>query len=430
MDEHQQHVKATFEEDGAGYTINLASSGEAPSYLVTYGWTISYELPELIIFGDRLMIQNLLRLHNEMIDALDGMETISDDQRWPMQWGGHPVAGRFVHPAHVTRRWFGDALMCRELVGASGPMPAYQLFWPDESGRFPWERGSAEISRVLQPLLFKQLYRAPGVRPSFWSRVQAIIANRSARPIVEERVESAAPVQPVRNVVRDSELSIAEMIERVPQGEDWTFERSIQEPGEERFFQVWQNWDYRPGGLSWRNQPSMMDAPWSGCRRTARIPVSRMVPPKVEFEGTASAIVDFYSTGTHAFLISDKLFRLIEAEDPGSLDHLAFDLVAKDGTLPFHAVMPSRLLEAVDPRRTTVHIKDEKLADTFSRRVAFPDGVIFDNERLASVASFSDLDVPGWFWSVDLIGAAQAHGIRGLYTRSVASPNGGQVHRL
>lgn len=431
LDEHEQHVRATFEADGAGYTIKMDPSGETPSYLVTYGWSISYELPEIIIFGDHLMIGNLLRLHNEMIDALEGMATIIDDQRWPMQWGGQQVAGRFVNPAHVTPRFFGDALLCRELAGASSPMPAYQLFWPDENGRFPWERGCAQISRALQPLLFKRLFWASGVKPSLWSRAQAIINNMGATPVVEERTEPPAPVQPVRKVVQESgELSISEMIERVPQGEDWTFERSIHEPGEERYFQVWQSWDYGPGRLTWRNQPSMMDAPSPGSRRNARIPASGMVPPEIDFAGPASQVVDFYSTGTHAFLISDKLFRLIEAEDAGSLDHLAFDLVAQDGTLPFHAVMPSRLLDAVDPRRTTVQVRDEKLAEFFFRKVDFPEGVVFDNERLTGIASFSDLDVSGWFWSAGLIAAAKAHGIRGLYTRSVASPDGREVDRL
>jgi hypothetical protein len=220
-------------------------------------------------------------------------------------------------------------------------------------------------------------------------------------------------------------------MKQVPAGGAHRFERSISDPGEERFFRVWQNWEYRPGRLEWLNGRDGLDAPWFGTRKKARIPVSTLPPPDAKFKGPSKQVVDFYSTGCDAFFISDKLFRLIEEMDPGSLEHVPFELRAADGLLPFQAVMPFRCLEAIDPCRTTVLIRDEPLSNNrFSRKVEFPEGIVFDNAVLEGVASFSDIDSAGWYWSKELLTEAKARGIRGLYADSIASEDRREVARL
>jgi hypothetical protein len=227
-----------------------------------------------------------------------------------------------------------------------------------------------------------------------------------------------------------SEITIGDMLRQVPEGQAQTFECSVREPSEERFLQVWQNWDYRPDRLEWLNAPPLTNAPWLGARRKQRIPVSTLPPPEVKFKGPSDQVVDFYSTSNHAFFISEKLFRLIDEMDPGSLEHIRFEVHSQDGALPFYAVMPCRVLIAIDTGRTTVRIEDENLAGWYSRRVHFPEGIVFDNAALLGMASFSDLDAPGWYWSMDLISEARTRGIRGLYANSVASVNVRQVARL
>lgn len=231
-------------------------------------------------------------------------------------------------------------------------------------------------------------------------------------------------------VIDMAELTVGEMLGRVSEGQSQVFEPALPDAGEERFFQVWQNWSYRPGRVEWRNAPPMMDAPWFGARTAPRRSVTALPPPDVRFKGPSAQVVDFYSTGNRAFLISDALFRLIEEIDPGSLEHVRFELHAKDRTLPFHAVMPSRVLEAVDARRTVIAIEDKRRATTYWRTVSFPQGIVFNNEALQGVASFADIDAHGWYWSRDLLGMAKAQGIRGLLVRSVRSPNGKEVLQL
>jgi hypothetical protein len=218
-------------------------------------------------------------------------------------------------------------------------------------------------------------------------------------------------------VIDMSKLTIGEMIEQVAEGQSQTFEPSITDPGEERYLVVSQNWDYFPERLEWLNYRSSLDGPWLGARRRPRRPVSSAPPPIVTFEGPSTEVVDLYSTGSSAFFISDKLFRLIEGMDPGSLEHMEFQLQAKDGTLPFHAVMPLRVLEAIDTRRTAVRIE----AEGHGRWVRFPAGIVFDNDVLQGVATFTDLDKPDWYWSKDLIVEAKSQGIRGITAASPAS---------
>lgn len=227
-----------------------------------------------------------------------------------------------------------------------------------------------------------------------------------------------------------SKLTIAEMIEQVPEGQPRTFERSITEPGEERYLKISQNWDYFPERKNWLNDPSGSGSPWLGTRAKPRVSVSTLPTPDVSFEGPSEQVVDLYSTGSHAFFISDKLFRLIEDMDPGSLEHIPFELRASDGALPFHAVMPSRILEAIDTSRTTVRIDFQDLGGEYFRKVRFPQGIVFDNDALQGVATFTDLDAHGWYWSKDLIAEAKSRGIRGIAAHSPASAARREVARL
>lgn len=207
-------------------------------------------------------------------------------------------------------------------------------------------------------------------------------------------------------------------------------ERTVLDGGEERYFLVHQSWDYDPARLEWRNRPGLMQSPWAGSRTKPRVPLATVPPPEVSFAGPAKELIDLHTAGAHAFFISDPLFRLIEGVDPGSLEHVEFRLRASDSQVPFHIVLPDRVVEAIDTSRTTVLIKDEGSDGSYFRRVRFHDGIRFDNEALQGASSFSDLYAYGWYWSKDLIELAKRHGIRGLYAQSVASSPAREIARL
>lgn len=209
--------------------------------------------------------------------------------------------------------------------------------------------------------------------------------------------------------------SIDDLQRQVPEGETRLFERPRPDVVEERFFAVHMSWDYKPGRLTWHNKPPLEQTPWNGSRTTPRIPVTSVPDPDVTFDGPLADLVDFYSTGTDASFISKKLAALIENIDPNSLDRRTITISARDGSCDFIMVMGARNLEAVDPARTDVLIKDKDYG-RWLRSIQFPTGVVFHDGLPIAIHSFTDIDVRGWFWSRTLIEEAKAAGIKGLYT--------------
>ena len=224
--------------------------------------------------------------------------------------------------------------------------------------------------------------------------------------------------------------TIDEMLRVVPEGERRLFEAPVQGAVEDRFFSVLYNYD-RGDQPDWRSGLSLERAPWMGSRQKARIPISVLPPTVASFAGKADELADFYAyQGNQVHFVSDRLLALIERLDPGSLDHRPVTIEAADRAVDFYLVMPARHLDAVDPQRTNLLIKDEKIGSHWARRLRFPDGVVFREGALAGVHSFSDRNARGWFWSRELIDAAKAAKITGLRTMRAGMITGPTIDRL
>jgi hypothetical protein len=223
--------------------------------------------------------------------------------------------------------------------------------------------------------------------------------------------------------------TINDLILQVPEGESKLFERKIKDAVENRFFRVYPSHKYYPR-LDWINKPEMTNSPWSGSRGVPRKPLSILSNIEAHFEGSVSLIVDLYGSGGDAFFISNKLTKLIESFDPGSLERTSIIVGAEDGTVDYNIVMTSRNIEAIDVDRTDILIGYENLGGQWFRDIQFPNDVVFRSEMLADIHCFSDADVHGWFWSRELIDAAKAAGIRGLYTKPAGKITGSSVDEL
>ena len=152
---HQQHLIAMCQKDGGGRSFVVDPGDEEPSYCVSYGWSINFGLPEMIAFGSYLMaLRSLAPMFDTVIDRIEEGTPLEDGQSWSIG-DGRTVIGRFVHPSHLGDDYFRDARFVREIGGFTDPLAAYQLVWPDEEGRFPWDPGCSASCRRLQPLLFE-----------------------------------------------------------------------------------------------------------------------------------------------------------------------------------------------------------------------------------------------------------------------------------
>lgn len=166
MDGNDAYVLDVFEKSGAGVSYVLAKDGATPSYMVTYGWSVNFGLPEFILCGDRQMLPEWKRIHRELIVAADAAPCIDDFHRWPITFKNHPLVSVKVDASNLTEAWFGEALAYRARAGLTGEMPAHQLFWSDRDGNPPWVEGRFALTmQWLQPPLYEPDVRPDDMRP-------------------------------------------------------------------------------------------------------------------------------------------------------------------------------------------------------------------------------------------------------------------------
>lgn len=210
--------------------------------------------------------------------------------------------------------------------------------------------------------------------------------------------------------------TISDLLAEVPEGQSRTFRAPVSGAKEHRYVEVSDSWS-SGAPVAWNNRPPPGEGPWMGARPKPRIGLASIGEPDLSFRKNLDKLVDFYSTPGGAFIISQKLLDVIEDMDPGSLEISPAIIKAKNGKARYYFVMPVRNLSAVDVSKTDVIVEDELYHTTWIRRVKFPNGAIFDGARLKGMHNFSDIDAYNrWFWSQDLVDAAKAACVRGLYT--------------
>lgn len=213
-----------------------------------------------------------------------------------------------------------------------------------------------------------------------------------------------------------ADLTLSDLLKKVPEGGERLFRRTESSEYENMYLAVRQDANYFPWP-EWHNPLPLEELPWPGSRQKKRIPISALPEMDVTFAGRSESLVDFYQTGFQAFLVSDRLASLIENMDQNSIERRDVIIKCSDEAVKFNLVMARRNIEAVDVAATNILIKDQDYGQRqFIRSVIFPDGVVFNQEKVGRALNFTEIDVAGWFWSRDLIDAAKREGIKGLYT--------------
>ncbi|MXP24725.1 hypothetical protein GRI39_01525 [Altererythrobacter indicus] len=228
--------------------------------------------------------------------------------------------------------------------------------------------------------------------------------------------------------------TVDDLLALVPEGGSHIFKAKVPDVVENRFFAVASNRDY-PGVFYWKNTLEFTKNPWMGARGKKRIGLDVLPTPEVSFSLKKGRLVDFYTTGTAACGISNRLRDLIEDLDPGSLEVLPIVVKAKDGDVEYNLVMPNRCLSAIDPDLCDIQIVDEDLGGgQWMRKVKYPNrnGAVIDPDLDPDIHSFADIDLGGytWLWSRQLIDEAKLAGIKGLYTTVPESYPSIEIDRL
>ena len=97
---------------------------------------------EIAIFGVDPATGNSL-LHDADQQLKAGTLALEDKAEWNVDWDEHGTVRliwRAVHPSQIVAKYFDAAIAYHERRGRpASDLKAFQLVFPDTSGKFPWE---------------------------------------------------------------------------------------------------------------------------------------------------------------------------------------------------------------------------------------------------------------------------------------------------
>lgn len=138
-------VRAAIELDG-WYLDLHEGAGHKPDYGCTVGLAAAAGRPEIILLG---LPDDITRgVLEEVVAYVQSGEELPVDEDCHLFLNGCVCRFLPVAEAHVedfcpaAKAWHGDA-----------PFTVLQMVWPDQRGRFPWDRGVNRQLLVSQPLL-------------------------------------------------------------------------------------------------------------------------------------------------------------------------------------------------------------------------------------------------------------------------------------
>ena len=123
-----------------------------PPFLYTIGLMETCRHPEFIMFG--LHGDEIHALFSGLIGDIRGGKSYSEPGVYTVNLAGeeHQVGFRRVHPTQHPL-YLGFAMGFVRRIGRVGELEAVQAFWPDISGKFPFDVGCDNAVYELQPRL-------------------------------------------------------------------------------------------------------------------------------------------------------------------------------------------------------------------------------------------------------------------------------------
>jgi len=142
----------------SGWTgVHVPGDAETASLSYSLGFWRSAQAPEIVFFGVDAHTANAL-LHEAYAQLTAGELAFADKGSWTLEGeegANIQLAWRKVHPSQIRRQHFNAAIIYNERQGRGrSELEAYQLFFPDTGGRFPWEDGFDTAYKPRQPELY------------------------------------------------------------------------------------------------------------------------------------------------------------------------------------------------------------------------------------------------------------------------------------
>lgn len=145
MDEVEARVRADVERHG-WHVAKIPGDDRAPSWAFTIGLQQAFDHPEVAVFG--LELETAHRLLNQIGLQIKQGTRFEAGRAYDGILEGHQCAFR-----EVLARWlpvfFGNVAWFYE----RDDVPVLQCYWPDPTGRHPWDEGFDPAWSDLQPRL-------------------------------------------------------------------------------------------------------------------------------------------------------------------------------------------------------------------------------------------------------------------------------------
>ena len=134
-----------------GWSV-VSVSDNRPPFLYTVGLMHTFQHPEFIVFG--LDADNANGLLSGLVREIHGGRSFAEPGIQSIKIGGseHRVGFRRVHPTQYEL-YLGFSMGFLRNIGRTEELQATQAFWPDSSGKFPFEVGCDLAVYELQPRL-------------------------------------------------------------------------------------------------------------------------------------------------------------------------------------------------------------------------------------------------------------------------------------
>ena len=146
MDEAELRVRSDVDTYG-WHVAKIGGDERAPPWAFTIGLEHSFEHPEVLVFGMELEL--LHGLLNQIGELVKSGRSFEPGERAAGVLEQNPPEFRSVDP-----RWYGAFVGNAAWFYRERNFRVLQCFWPDASGRLPWEAEFDPAWQGRQPLLF------------------------------------------------------------------------------------------------------------------------------------------------------------------------------------------------------------------------------------------------------------------------------------
>lgn len=209
-------------------------------------------------------------------------------------------------------------------------------------------------------------------------------------------------------------------------GEARQLRHSTEPSGDEPdFYAVHTRGDYLNASPRWLNRPNIDVLPRPAFAGSAGIKLSTIEEGRFEVAASA-AIADLYYCAVGLWVVSDRLLEVLLSLQPNDFEHRCVSMQTTSGVdIPnFNLVMPSIVLDAVDPAKTDITIEHVIGGPTGQMTIVrFDNGYLLKTSIAENLGTFREEHAGNWLWRRWVFDAAAAAGVTGVLGKPTARRN-------